>query len=502
MATMAAAASLAAASTSATFSQVSLKRSAKPAATGGNGLKGLALAPSVRRMPARLSVKATSRIVMSTRSAESVSDPSQKHPTGALSEEPSDASHPDNHPKDGKLSVKDLDEIQGKAVFVRADLNVPLDGDGNITDDTRIRASLPTIQYLIDNGARIVLASHLGRPKSGPEPKYSLKPVAKRLEELLKKPVIAANDSVGPEVEEQIKSLKNGEVLLLENVRFYKEEEKNNVEHAKKLAAGINYFVNDAFGSAHRAHASTAGIAPYTEARVAGFLLQKELAFLQTAVARPTRPFVAIVGGSKVSSKIGVIESLLEKCDTIILGGGMIFTFYKAKGMKVGNSLVEDDKIDLAKSLMEQAAKKGVALELPVDVVCADKFDAAANTQTVSVDNIPDGWMGLDVGPESVKVFKNILKDAKTVLWNGPMGVFEFEKFSNGTFAIAKSLAEITKTGATTIIGGGDSVAAVEKAGVAGDVTHISTGGGASLELLEGKILPGVAVLDDVRIHA
>ncbi|KAJ3708298.1 hypothetical protein LUZ61_012003 [Rhynchospora tenuis] len=393
-------------------------------------------------------------------------------------------------------SLTDAD-LKGKRVFVRADLNVPLDENQHITDDTRIRASVPTIKYLMDHGAKVVLASHLGRPK-GVTPKYSLKPLVPRLSELLGVEVVMANDCIGEEVEAQAAALPEGGVLLLENVRFHKEEEKNDPEFAKKLAALADLYVNDAFGTAHRAHASTEGVTKYLKPAVAGFLMQKELDYLVGAVANPKKPFAAIVGGSKVSSKIGVIESLLEKVDILILGGGMIFTFYKAQGYSVGSSLVEEDKLELATTLLEKAKAKGVSLLLPTDVVIADKFAADANSKVVPASAIPDGWMGLDVGPDSIKLFSETLDTTQTVIWNGPMGVFEFEKFAAGTDAIAKKLAELTEAkGVTTIIGGGDSVAAVEKAGLASKMSHISTGGGASLELLEGKTLPGVLALND-----
>ncbi|XP_024532689.1 phosphoglycerate kinase 3, cytosolic [Selaginella moellendorffii] len=397
-----------------------------------------------------------------------------------------------------KKSVGDLKEadLKGKRVFVRADLNVPLDGDLKITDDTRIRAAVPTIKYLISNGAKVILSSHLGRPK-GVTDKYRLTPLVPRLSELLGIKVEKADDSIGPEVEKKVAALPDGGVLLLENVRFYPEEEKNVPEHAQKLAALADLYVNDAFGTAHRAHASTEGVTKFLKPSVAGFLLQKELDYLDGAVSNPKRPFAAIVGGSKVSSKIGVIESLLEKCNILLLGGGMIFTFFKAQGLSVGSSLVEEDKIDLAKSLMKTAKDKGVSLLLPTDVVVADKFAADANSKIVPSTAIPDGWMGLDIGPDSVKTFNEALDTTKTVIWNGPMGVFEFDKFAVGTEAVAKKLAELSGKGVTTIIGGGDSVAAVEKVGVADKMSHISTGGGASLELLEGKVLPGVAALDE-----
>lgn len=387
-------------------------------------------------------------------------------------------------------------DISGKRALVRVDFNVPVDDQGNITDDTRIRAALPTIKDLAQKGAKVILASHFGRPK-GVDEKLRLTPVAKRLSELLGQEVVKTDDSIGDEVAAKVDALQNGQVLLLENVRFYKEEEKNDPEFAKKLAANADFYVNDAFGTAHRAHASTEGVTKFLSPSVAGYLVEKELQYLQNAIENPQRPLAAIIGGSKVSSKIGVIETLLEKCDKLIIGGGMIFTFYKARGLNVGKSLVEDDKLELAKSLEAKAKERGVALLLPTDVIVADNFAPDANSQTVSIENIPDGWMGLDIGPDSVKVFQEALADTKTVIWNGPMGVFEFDKFAVGTEAIAHTLAKISKTGATTIIGGGDSVAAVEKVGLADQMSHISTGGGASLELLEGKVLPGIAALDD-----
>lgn len=395
-----------------------------------------------------------------------------------------------------KKSVGDLSkgDLEGKTVFVRADLNVPLQGD-KITDDTRIRAAIPTLKYLTDNGAKVLLTSHLGRPKSGPEDKFRLTPIVPRLSELLGTTVLKADDCIGPEVAEKAKALQNGQVLILENVRFHPEETKNETNFAKELAANAEIFVNDAFGTAHRAHASTEGVTKYLSPNVAGFLLQKELDYLDGAVANPKRPFVSIVGGSKVSSKIDVISALIDKSDKIILGGGMIFTFFRARGLDVGSSLVEEDKIDLARTLEEDAKKKGVEFILPTDVIIADKFAEDAESKVVPVENIPDGWMGLDIGPDSLKAFQGALSDAKTVVWNGPMGVFEYEKFAAGTFGVAETLAGLSD--AITIIGGGDSVAAVEKAGLAEKMSHISTGGGASLELLEGKVLPGVAALDD-----
>jgi len=387
-------------------------------------------------------------------------------------------------------------DLAGKRVLVRADFNVPLDDQGNITDDTRIRAALPTIQELTSKGAKVILCSHFGRPK-GVDDSLRLTPVAQRLSELLGKTVVKTDDCIGDEAAAKVGALQNGDVLLLENVRFYKEEEKNDPEFAKKLASLADLYVNDAFGTAHRAHASTEGVTHYLKPSVAGILIEKELQYLQNAIENPQRPLAAIVGGSKVSSKIGVIETLLDKVDKLFIGGGMIFTFYKARGLSVGKSLVEEDKLDLARALEAKAKEKGVELLLPTDVVVADNFAADANAQTVSIENIPDGWMGLDIGPDSIKVFQDALGQCKSVIWNGPMGVFEFDKFAQGTEAIAHTLASLTKQGVTTIIGGGDSVAAVEKVGVADQMSHISTGGGASLELLEGKELPGIAALDE-----
>ena len=387
-------------------------------------------------------------------------------------------------------------DISGKRALVRVDFNVPVDDQGNITDDTRIRAALPTIQDLTQKGAKVILTSHFGRPK-GVDEKLRLTPVAKRLAELLGQEVIKTDDCIGDDVAAKVAALDNGQVLLLENVRFYKEEEKNDREFAQKLAANADFYVNDAFGTAHRAHASTEGVTEFLSPSVAGYLVEKELQYLQSAIEEPKRPLAAIIGGSKVSSKIGVIETLLEKCDKLIIGGGMIFTFYKARGLNVGKSLVEEDKLELARELEAKAKERGVALLLPTDIVSADKFAPDANATTVSIENIPADGMGLDIGPDSVKVFQAALADCKTVIWNGPMGVFEFDKFAAGTEAIAHTLAEIGKTGATTIIGGGDSVAAVEKVGLADQMSHISTGGGASLELLEGKVLPGIAALDE-----
>lgn len=401
-----------------------------------------------------------------------------------------------------KKTIANLTEadLAGKRVLVRVDFNVPLDG-AKITDDTRIRAALPTIKYLLSKGAKVILCSHMGRPEGKVVPSLSLAPVTARLSELLGQPVVMCDDCVGDSVAATIGKLQNGQVAMLENLRFHKEEEANDPEFAKKLAANADLYVNDAFGTAHRAHASTEGVThhlkPSKKPCVAGYLVEKELNYLQAAIENPKRPLAAIIGGSKVSSKIGVIETLLEKCDKLLIGGGMIFTFYKARGLNVGKSLVEEDKLELAKSLEAKAKEKGVEFLLPTDVVLADNFAKDANSKIASIESIEDGWMGLDIGPDSIKVFQDALADCKSVIWNGPMGVFEFDKFAAGTDAIAHTLAGLTGTGTTTIIGGGDSVAAVEKVGVAEKMSHISTGGGASLELLEGKVLPGIEALDE-----
>ena len=396
-----------------------------------------------------------------------------------------------------KKTVASLSEadVSGKRVLVRADFNVPLDDSGKITDDTRIKAALPTIKDLVGKGGKVILCSHMGRPKGEVKEELRLTSVAKRLGELLEQDVAKCDDCVGDAVASTIDGMSNGQVVLLENLRFHSEEEANDPEFAKQLASNADLYVNEAFGTAHRAHASTEGVTHYLSPSVAGYLIEKELDYLQDAVDNPKRPLAAIIGGSKVSSKIGVIDTLLDKCDKLLIGGGMIFTFYKARGLSVGNSLVEEDKLDLAKSLEAKAKEQGVELLLPTDVVVADNFAPDANAKTVSIDDIPDGWMGLDIGPDSIKVFQDALADCKAVIWNGPMGVFEFDKFAAGTEAIAHTLAD--KSDAVTIIGGGDSVAAVEKVGVAEKMSHISTGGGASLELLEGKTLPGIVALDD-----
>ena len=391
-----------------------------------------------------------------------------------------------------KKTVKNID-LKGKKVFVRCDFNVPMDENKNITDNRRIVSALPTIKYLLDQNCKVILSSHLGRPKGEFKPEYSLEPVAKELSRLLEKEVIMAKDVIGEDATEKAANLKEGEILLLENVRFHREETDNDPEFAKKLASMAEVFVNDAFGTAHRAHASTTGIADYLPA-VSGFLIEKELKFLGDALNNPERPFVAILGGAKVSDKIGVIDSLLEKVDTLIIGGGMAYTFFKAQGYEVGNSLCELDKLDLAKELMEKAKSKGVKLMLPVDTVVGKEFKEDTESKTVKWTEIPADWEGFDIGKETIEMYKKELANAKTVVWNGPLGLFEFEQFAVGTNEIAKALAELE---ATTIIGGGDSAAAVEKAGLAEKMTHISTGGGASLEFLEGKKLPGIECLLD-----
>ena len=392
-----------------------------------------------------------------------------------------------------KKTVKDVD-VKGKKVLLRCDFNVPQDkATGAITDEKRIVAALPTIEYLLDQGAAVIACSHLGKPKDGPDPKLSLAPVAKRLSELLGKPVTMAADVVGPDAAAKAAALRPGEILLLENTRFEKGETKNDPELAKRMAAMADLYVSDAFGAVHRAHASTAGVAAYLPA-VSGFLIQTELEIIGGALASPKRPLVAILGGSKVSSKIGVINNLLEIADTIIIGGGMAYTFSAAQGGKVGDSLLEADWEDYSREMVAKAAAKGVKLLLPVDTVAADAFAPDAARQVVPAGEIPDGWQGLDIGPETVKLYCDAVKDAGTVIWNGPMGVFEFPAFAKGTEAVAEALS---KTSAITIIGGGDSAAAVQQLGYAGKMTHISTGGGASLEFMEGKELPGVACLLD-----
>jgi phosphoglycerate kinase len=391
-----------------------------------------------------------------------------------------------------KKSIRDID-TNNKKVLVRVDFNVPLDKSGQITDDTRIRAALPTIRYLQDKEAKVILVSHLGRPKGKPKDEFRLDPVAQRLADLLQSEVHKTDDCLGAEVDTAIAKLAPGQVLLLENIRFYPEEEKNDREFAQKLAALADIYVNDAFGTAHRAHASTAGVAEFLPS-VGGLLMEKEINVMGGALSSPERPFVAIIGGAKVSDKIGVIENLLEKVDTLIIGGGMANTFLKATGLEMGKSLVEDDKLELAGSLMEKAQAKGVNLVLPEDLVVAAAFKEDEEHKTVPVGEVPADWMALDIGSRSAEKFAQLVGEAKTVIWNGPMGVFEMEPFSHGTSKVALALAE---SGAVSIVGGGDSVAAIEKMGVADKITHISTGGGASLEFLEGRVLPGVDVLAD-----
>ncbi len=393
-------------------------------------------------------------------------------------------------------TIKDVD-LKGKKVFVRVDFNVPFDNKGEISDDTRIVAALPTIKYLIDEGAMLVLTSHLGRPKSKEDKQFSLAPVAKALSEKLGKPVVFVDDCIGPKVKEACAAMKPGDVVLLENSRFYPEEKKNDPEFAKKLAedTGAEAYVNDAFGTAHRAHATTAGVAAYLPIKVAGLLIEKELEFLGSKTENPERPFTVILGGAKVSDKITVIDSLLDKCDSMLIGGAMAYTFALAQGKKVGKSLVEADKVDLALAALKKAKDKGVNFLLPVDNAVCQTIDFAAGTvgELKVMENIEDGWAGVDIGPKTVELYKNEIAKSKTILWNGPMGVFEIKECAKGTFAIAEAVA---KSDAISIVGGGDSVKAVKKSGYAKDVTFISTGGGASLEFLEGKQLPGVAVLD------
>lgn len=391
-----------------------------------------------------------------------------------------------------KITIEDLD-LKGKRVFIRADFNVPLDENLKITDDRRIRSTLPTINYAIDEGAKVILASHLGRPKGKVSPRLSLQPVAKRLQRLLNKDVTFVDDCIGPQVENVVSRMKNGDVVLLENLRFHPEEEKNDEEFAKALARLANFYVNDAFGASHRSHASIVGITKFLPS-AAGFLLKKEIEYLQGVVTNPVRPFVAILGGAKVSGKIGVLENLANKVDKVIVGGGMAFTFIKAKGYEIGNSLVEMDMLDLANRIMKTLVQNKVKFYLPVDCVIAQSMEPGVETKIVTTQEIPKGWLALDIGPASVRLFSEALQDAKTIIWNGPMGVFELDAFSRGTFAIARAVADAY---ALTIVGGGDTDLAVHKAGVSDSISFISTGGGASLQLLEGKELPGIAALTD-----
>lgn len=390
-----------------------------------------------------------------------------------------------------KKSIRDID-LKGKKVFCRVDFNVPIQ-DGQITDDTRIRAALPTIQYIMDQGAKVILASHLGRPKSKVVEELRLDLVKDRLVELLGKEVVKTNEAIGDEVKAAITGMAFGDVLLLENVRFYPGEEKNDPELVKAFAELADVYVNDAFGAAHRAHASTEGIAHYLPA-VAGFLMEKELEVLDSALSNPERPFTAIIGGAKVKDKIGVIENLLDKVDNLIIGGGLAYTFIKSQGYEIGNSLLEEDKLDLARSFIEKAKKNNVRFLMPIDAVVADDFSEAANTKIVDISEIPSDWEALDIGPKTIELYQDVINDSKLIIWNGPMGVFEIDKFAKGTNGIAEAMA---KSEAITIIGGGDSAAAIEKVGLADQMTHISTGGGASLEFMEGKELPGVVALND-----
>lgn len=392
-----------------------------------------------------------------------------------------------------KMTIDDI-QVKSKRVLVRVDFNVPME-NGMVTDDTRIVESLPTIKKILDEGGRVILMSHLGRPKGKPNMEFTLKPIAQKTSELLGQEVKFSPDCIGEAAKSFVANLKDGECLLLENLRFHKEEEENNADFAEELASLGDVYVNDAFGSAHRAHASTEGVTRFIKPAVAGYLMKKELDYLGKSLENPVRPFTAILGGAKVSGKIDVIQNLLNKVDTLIVGGGMAYTFYKAKGLEIGDSLLEQDKIDLAKSLLEEVSKRNIKFLLPVDCVIADKFDNAAQKKVVKVGNIEPGWQGLDIGPETVKLFTDVIAASKTIVWNGPMGVFEMENFAVGTNAVATALASVTKTGAITIIGGGDSAAAIAKAGLEKAVSHVSTGGGASLEFLEGKVLPGVAAL-------
>ena len=394
-----------------------------------------------------------------------------------------------------KKTLKDID-VKGKKVFVRVDYNVPFDENLNITNDTRMVRTLPTINYLLDNGAAVILACHIGRPTEAREDKFSTKHLVKHLSELLKKDVKWAADCVGPEAEKAAADLKPGEVLLLENLRYHKEEKKNDPEFAKQLASLADVAVDDAFGVSHRAHASNAGVPKYIET-VAGFLMEKEINYIGNTLEHAQHPFVAIIGGAKVSDKIGVINNMIDKVDTIIIGGGMAHTFDAAKGLPIGESLCEPDKYDLARQLLKKAEDKGVKVVLPVDLVIADKFAADANTKTVPVDQVPDGWQALDSGVKTSEEYTKALAGAKTVIWNGPMGVFEFDAFAKGTLAVAKAVAQATEEGAVSIVGGGDSVAALKKTGLTDKISHVSTGGGATLEYLEGKEMPGIAALAD-----
>ena len=395
-----------------------------------------------------------------------------------------------------KLSIDDID-VLGKRVLVRVDFNVPLDEKVQIADDTRIRESIPTIERLLEKGARVILMSHLGRPKGKKNPALSLMPCARRLSEILNRQVIMADDCVGETVTRLVSELNNGDIALLENLRFYKEEESNDRGFAEKLATLGDLYVNDAFGTAHRAHASTEGITHFFEQNAAGYLMVKEIEYLGKTLAHPARPFVAIIGGAKISGKIDVIENLLQKVDSVLIGGGMAFTFAKAQGLEIGKSLCEADKVDMARSLVEKAQQLGKNLLLPIDCIVSSEFNNEAPSEVVLIDKIPASSMGLDIGPKTIEIFRSVVVASKTVVWNGPMGVFEMPNFATGTKAIAESLVEATGLGATTIVGGGDSAAALDQLGLNHGVTHVSTGGGASLEFLEGKSLPGLMALTD-----
>lgn len=394
-----------------------------------------------------------------------------------------------------KLTIRDVD-LNGKAVIMRVDFNVPIDKEGKVSDDTRITAALPTIKYAVEKKAKVILLSHLGRPKGGPDPKYSLKPVADHLKKISGLNVSFVPNLIGEEVKQAVKNMKSGDVLILENTRFHPGEEKNDLELAKAWAELADIHVNDAFGTAHRAHSSNVGIATFIPS-VAGFLMEKEIEFLNKVTYEPEHPYVVVLGGAKVSDKIGVITNLLNKADKLLIGGAMMFTFFKAQGIPVGSSLVEDDKLELAKEILKQAEQKKVQLILPVDTVIAQKMEAGVETKVVQIkDGIPSGWMGLDIGPQTIKLFEESLKDAKTVVWNGPMGVFEIDDFAKGTKAVAELIAKVK---GTTVIGGGDSAAAVAKFGLESAYSHVSTGGGASLEFLEGKELPGITSIADKK---
>ncbi len=395
-----------------------------------------------------------------------------------------------------KLTIDQLD-LRDQRVLTRVDFNVPLDDSGEVRDDIRIRASLPTIRKILDDGGKAVLVSHLGRPKGHRKPEFSLKPAARRLEELLGRTVHFADDCIGPEIETLVNDLPPGGCVLLENLRFYKEETENDPDFARKLARLGDVYVNDAFGTAHRAHASTEGVTHYFEQRAAGYLMMKELEYLGKALENPARPFIAILGGAKISGKIEVIKNLLPKVDALLIGGGMAFAFFKAKGFEIGDSLLEEGTLDVAREVLKIARETSAELLLPVDAVAGDKFDASAQVKTVSAERIPSGWMGLDIGPRTIEQYRGKIIAAKTVVWNGPMGVFEMEPFAAGTKAVAEALAEATFKGAVTVVGGGDSAAAIKQFGLSDKVSHVSTGGGASLEFLEGKTLPGVAALSD-----